>query len=1166
MGVTWFVDHPIRVELFLPMRHAICIAISFLLLLLLAPPLVRAGDEETPSSIRQNYAGGAAGGRVETLVNGHLAHLMIDGHTGVSGSGWSFQGSLPDAFAMFALGSASAITHDGASPRAVEVSSMRLVTGGIVNQDACVSALRLWSTHAPSPALPAEWFDEPSKIVPELYGWHPVLPKTVSAQLEGAEARVRERPAAVYNGRVFLGGMPKAMQTLLDVSFEARNATAVLLKVDAALNEHYRHSRDKSHLADSTDALIFEVQVLASEAESARGNEGSVSPSGRPYQADSNLALPAEPQHRAECRDEMIEGLDLHGLVRHFNRGKWSYSEEEGRGAEPWSNSVGCDASREWLLTSKGNFDDGMGEAGQAARRGSLSRQMMDRDIESVCEELQGLELVWVGDARMRHAFLAALAFFHPRGSLRGYANRHRAVVHGDFASQPWRGQERRTSWNATRKKPPGPTHVHALEDEQADPDDRDACNADHVPYEMELSCAGASPWRSSQSPGTSSVSEPHAWEAGVCGGRAVFRLVESSDWRALAWRLRAVLQDRSQCHYNDTYTPEGSRCYDAMVGMVSTPIASLADYDLRLQRPLQLPPTFLQDSIDYAHELADAISLLSVPCTAPSSDPRQWAWHGGLRSTALVYTTVEPASLLNADHADLNLEIARVNEHTRAILNDAGGGGGGRVATRVPILDSHELMVSRSWCSIDGIHWAGVVQQARVALLLMLAGRVTRHLARQRFLVHPNAFGRQPETEPSVRQRERQKQIMREVKRLVSARRGFILPLEAGSLLRKGRQGAEGRQVVGQDDGVRWSCSHQDKFWLREGGPACRAFVVPPCGHLQGNEEGYWRPELDGTYTWHLKECALHRYADASVSDTARTCLKDRHLLIVGDSVSRYQYLSLAAMLHDQAPDRRGDVQGHRNIVMPGLVWGSWREFYLKSSASFHGRELCDCFRPEGPWSPEYEMRVEENRFFSLPTWNLSVSYLQVFGSFPMHGHFPGYCRGWAGAGSDGRGACSVFNMTKEALAAATHVMTAHEYDSNPELDTHEFFDWHGDLASVLEHVVPAMQVDTLVLNSGLWGELTDLDHVDGIFEAATRSVPAAGGRHRHRCLWKRTTKRFVCGNNDRRCLRSNWRAQEVGDRVPLDAALRYGWELHDAARPTEQLEQDSFADGIHP
>jgi hypothetical protein len=266
---------------------------------------------------------------------------------------------------------------------------------------------------------------------------------------------------------------------------------------------------------------------------------------------------------------------------------------------------------------------------------------------------------------------------------------------------------------------------------------------------------------------------------------------------------------------------------------------------------------------------------------------------------------------------------------------------------------------------------------------------------------------------------------------------------------------------------------------------------------------------------------------------------------------------LSLTSLLHRAYPERRGDVNGHRNIVMPGLVWGSWKTFYLHSSASFEGRELCDCFRPEGPWNPDFEMRTEENRFFSEPDLNLSVSYLQVFGGFPMHGHFPGQCRGVAG----GPLQCSVANMTKAALAAAAHVLTSKEYDNNPFLDTHEFFDWHGDLATVLEHVVPNLQVDTLVLNSGLWGELTDPDMVDAIFAAAAAGMARTGGR----CLWKRTTKRFKC-TQGRRCHRTNWVSEEVSDAVPVDAARRYGWAVSDVARPTALLQQDSFADGIHP
>jgi len=61
------------------------------------------------------------------------------------------------------------------------------------------------------------------------------------------------------------------------------------------------------------------------------------------------------------------------------------------------------------------------------------------------------------------------------------------------------------------------------------------------------------------------------------------------------------------------------------------------------------------------------------------------------------------------------------------------------------------------------------------------------------------------------------------------------------------------------------------------------------------------------------------------------------------------------------------------------GLTWPSWRAFHLASSRVFDGRELCDCFRPEGPWDPATERRVEENRFLFVPGANISVSFLQA-------------------------------------------------------------------------------------------------------------------------------------------------------------------------------------------
>mmetsp|Transcript_25247 Transcript_25247/g.39624 ORF Transcript_25247/g.39624 Transcript_25247/m.39624 type:complete len:378 (+) Transcript_25247:1704-2837(+) len=327
----------------------------------------------------------------------------------------------------------------------------------------------------------------------------------------------------------------------------------------------------------------------------------------------------------------------------------------------------------------------------------------------------------------------------------------------------------------------------------------------------------------------------------------------------------------------------------------------------------------------------------------------------------------------------------------------------------------------------------------------------------------------------------------------------------------------------------------------------------LPRCRSLQSGEAGFWVPEQSGMYTYHLRSCQLRRFTTAD----ARECLRNKHVLIIGDSVSRYQYMSLASFLHSGFPEASGNHEkGANNVCMPGNVWGSWKRFYLRSSAHFEGRELCDCFRPEGPWNPDFEKRTEENRFLSLPEHNLSLSYLQVFGGFPMHGHFPGRCRG-----STQVPMCSRLNVSRAEVSRATHVLTNEEYDSNPLLDQGNVFDWQSSVHATVRDLVPNMEVDVLIYNTGLWGELKNATMVGDVMSAGSEVVKAGGS-----CFWKRTTKRFKCQGGDRRCFRDRWAPEEVADAVPVDQAKDKGWGIMDIATPTSLLEQDSFADGIHP
>ena len=92
-----------------------------------------------------------------------------------------------------------------------------------------------------------------------------------------------------------------------------------------------------------------------------------------------------------------------------------------------------------------------------------------------------------------------------------------------------------------------------------------------------------------------------------------------------------------------------------------------------------------------------------------------------------------------------------------------------------------------------------------------------------------------------------------------------------------------------------------------------------------------------------------------------ARQCLSTHRLLLFGDSLLTYQYLSLVLFLH--TGHRGGDfanqtVLGYPNILLEGS-WApkrgvnsrdfyseDWQNYYRGTSALFDGAELCDCFR----------------------------------------------------------------------------------------------------------------------------------------------------------------------------------------------------------------------------
>ena len=117
---------------------------------------------------------------------------------------------------------------------------------------------------------------------------------------------------------------------------------------------------------------------------------------------------------------------------------------------------------------------------------------------------------------------------------------------------------------------------------------------------------------------------------------------------------------------------------------------------------------------------------------------------------------------------------------------------------------------------------------------------------------------------------------------------------------------------------------------------------------------------------------------------DDVLLALSGTHIAFIGDSITRYQYVSLVYFL------TTGSWTSPPPSNVRESVWPSWPDFLVGSSARIV-HEQCDCFRPEG--HPADLSVFAENRFYQLPkrgvmTAPISVTFLQWFLPCPLNGH----------------------------------------------------------------------------------------------------------------------------------------------------------------------------------
>lgn len=268
------------------------------------------------------------------------------------------------------------------------------------------------------------------------------------------------------------------------------------------------------------------------------------------------------------------------------------------------------------------------------------------------------------------------------------------------------------------------------------------------------------------------------------------------------------------------------------------------------------------------------------------------------------------------------------------------------------------------------------------------------------------------------------------------------------------------------------------------------------------------WKMRHDGSRELTLPHtCRLKRYT----AQQASRCLQNKHLLFIGDSLTRYQYLSLAYFLeHKHWPPRypssgytpctQFDQMGKEacsSFIEPNVCceydWDNWAHGqwpgFMQSlgggtdGALFHGRMEAQSVRAKPPIERYQYVSSDENN-----DGRVRVSLLLEFG---WVGSEPYY--GWNLTGCANTGTCRY---------------TPESYEKKVERNTNKDWDWeYPNVATAFQpgsslHNEYLDDTNYVFYNRGLWGALQQ-DKAETIMNALRNMTRGTNNR----CFFKSTT-----------------------------------------------------------